>query len=257
MKNQTIITYNINGLRAAIKKGFYDWLSENEFDIVCLQETKSQLEQVDVEPLEKLGYHHYWHSAEKKGYSGVATFTKQIPDLVKAGCGIREFDDEGRILRTDFEELTLLNCYFPSGSSGDHRQEIKMRFLATFEKWIEQLRIERNQIIVVGDLNIAHTEIDIHNPKSNKNSSGFLPEERDWFSKWLNRGWVDSYRYLNPDTQKYSWWNLRSRARERNKGWRIDYECVTENLKENLIAADLLNDIHHSDHCPVLLKIRI
>ncbi len=250
-----IISYNVNGVRAAIKKGLWDWMEENQYDIVCLQETKAREEQVELDTLEAMGYHHFWHSAEKKGYSGVATFTKKEPDLVIEGCGIEKYDREGRILRTDFGDWTLLNCYLPSGTSGDERQAFKMEFLDDFFNWIEELKKERPNMIVVGDYNIAHTEIDIHDPVRNKKNSGFLPEEREWLTKWFDNGFTDSFRYLNPEKVEYSWWTYRANARANNKGWRIDYQSVTNGLAEKLVQAGQLTDIVHSDHCPVWIEI--
>lgn len=245
----------MNGIRAALKKGLREWIMENDFDVICFQETKAQPDQVPAVIFEEMGFHAHWKSAEKKGYSGVLTLSKAEPDKVVYDSGMKKYDFEGRILRTDFGDWTLLNCYFPSGSSGELRQEFKMKYLADFQKWINKLKKEREQLIVVGDYNIAHTEIDIHNPKSNKNSTGFKPEEREWLTKWLKKGFVDSFRHLNPEMVEYSWWNLRSGARKTNKGWRIDYQTVTENLKDKLIYARHLNDIVHSDHCPLLMEI--
>ena len=250
-----IVSYNVNGIRAASKKGLVDWLAANPIDILCVQETKAQAEQVDKVPFEELGYTHHWHSAEKKGYSGVATFSKKNPDKVVEGCGIEKYDREGRILRTDFGDWSLLNCYFPSGTSGDERQAFKMEFLDDFYNWIEDLRKERPNLIIVGDYNIAHQEIDIHDPVRNKKSSGFLPEERAWMTKWLNNGFTDVFRTLNPEMVQYSWWSYRAGARARNKGWRIDYQSVSDPLKDKLQAAYQMTDAVHSDHCPVYLKI--
>ncbi|MDX1912793.1 MAG: exodeoxyribonuclease III [Saprospiraceae bacterium] len=250
-----IISYNVNGIRSAINKGFLEWLAAEQPDIICLQEIKALREDVPLLELEALGYHHHWFSAEKKGYSGTATFSKVAPDHVVAGCGIPDYDREGRILRTDFGEWTLLNCYFPSGTTGDVRQDFKMKFLADFSRWVNRLRTERPQLVVVGDYNIAHQEIDIHDPKGNKNSSGFLPEERAWMSEWLAGGFTDAFRYLNPDMKEYSWWSFRAGARGNNKGWRIDYQSVTDNLRDNISFARHLNEVAHSDHCPVKMLI--
>lgn len=255
MKNTTIISYNINGIRAAQKKGLESWAEQGGYDILCFQEVKAMTEQVDLEAFQALGYHINWHAAEKKGYSGVATFSKQVPDKVVLGCGIEKYDREGRILRTDFGDWTLLNCYFPSGSSGEERQAFKIEFLEDFFKWITELKKERPNLIIVGDYNIAHTELDIHNPKSNKKTSGFLPEEREWMTEWLAAGFTDAFRHLNPDFEQYSWWSYRAGARARNKGWRIDYQSVSDSLKEELEEAYQLNDAVHSDHCPVYVKI--
>lgn len=251
-----IISYNVNGIRAALRKGFADWMKSNDFDVLCLQETKARLEQVEVGVFETLGYHHHWVSAEKKGYSGVAIFSKNKPDNIVEGCGAAEFDAEGRVIRADFGDLTVVNIYFPSGSAGDVRQEVKYRFLDYIYTWAEQLKKERPNLIILGDYNIAHTEMDIHNPKGNKNNSGFLPEEREWMSKWLENGFTDTFRYLNPEQVQYSWWSYRANARNNNKGWRIDYIATTDNLQPRLQACQQLTEVKHSDHCPVLLELK-
>lgn len=253
-----IVSYNVNGIRAALKKDFVGWLAANDFDIIGLQETKAQEEQVDTADLQALGYEHlYWHSAEKKGYSGVSIFSKRPADLVVEGMGIERFDREGRIIRADFGDLTLLNCYFPSGTSGEERQAVKYDFLDAFYDWVQELRQERPNLLIQGDYNIAHTEMDIHNPKSNKKTSGFLPEERAWMTKWLEEGdFVDSFRQQNPELEKYSWWSYRAGARAKNKGWRIDYQSVSSNLAEHVLEADLLNDAVHSDHCPCVITLK-
>lgn len=252
-----IISYNVNGIRAAIKKGLPQWLSANDFDIVCIQETKASKEQVAVALLEDLGYQHFWHSAEKKGYSGVATLSKRKPDRVVAGCGMEKYDREGRILRTDFGDLTLLNCYFPSGTSGEVRQAFKYEFLDDFFDWIEELKKERPKLIIVGDYNIAHTETDIHDPVRNKKNSGFLPEERAWMTKWFGNGFTDAFRQVHPERVEYSWWSYRANARANNKGWRIDYQSVTNNLKDKILETRHLKEAVHSDHCPVFMEIDI
>jgi exodeoxyribonuclease III len=250
-----ILSYNVNGIRSALNKGLLDFIEQGQYDIVCIQETKAMQEQVDTEGFDKLGYHHHWYSAEKKGYSGVATFSKIKPDLVSTGVGIAQYDNEGRVIRTDFGDWTLLNCYFPSGTSGDERQEVKYHFLKDIYKWIENLKKERPKIIIVGDYNIAHTELDIHSPKTNTKTSGFLPEEREWMTKWFGSGFTDAFRYKNPTLQEYSWWSTRFNSRASNKGWRIDYQSVTNNLKDKIVDCRQLTDIVHSDHCPVLLEI--
>ncbi len=252
-----IISYNVNGIRAAIKKGFVEWIASNDYDVICLQETKANRDQVELDALEELGYQSSWHSAEKKGYSGVATFYKKKPKLIVEGCGIETYDKEGRVLRTDFGAMTLLNCYFPSGTTGSVRQDVKFAFLDDFMMYIEELKKTRKKIIVVGDYNIAHTEIDIHNPKTNKKSSGFLPEEREWMTKWFESGFTDAYRNTHPEKIEYSWWSYRAGARANNKGWRIDYQSVTNNLAKKIKDCYHLNDVVHSDHCPVYLEIDI
>jgi exodeoxyribonuclease-3 len=250
-----IVSYNLNGIRSAISKGFLDWLRQEQFDIVCVQETKARREDLPANTLEDLGYHVYWHPAVKKGYSGVAIFSKQPADRVVEGCNMEPYDHEGRVLRADFGGLTLLNCYFPSGTMGEVRQAFKMRFLEDFYQWVEQLRRERPCLIIVGDYNIAHQEMDIHDPKRNQRSTGFLPEERAWMSKWLSNGLVDAFRYKNPDQVEYSWWSFRPGVRARNLGWRIDYQCLTEDLCPKIVHVAHLSDIVHSDHCPVLMEI--
>ncbi|WCL80287.1 exodeoxyribonuclease III [Saprospira sp. CCB-QB6] len=255
-----VLSYNVNGLRAAIRKGFVDWVKENDIDIIGLQEAKALREQVDLEELQAAGYEHiYWHAAEKKGYSGVVVLSKVKADLEVQGMGIERFDKEGRVLRLDFGDWTLLNCYFPSGTSGSVRQEVKYDFLDSIYDWVQELKKERPKILLQGDYNIAHEEIDIHDPKRNKKTSGFLPEERAWMSKWLKEGgFVDSFRQQQPEEQKFSWWSMRSKtARANNKGWRIDYQCVSEALAPAIKGAELLNDAVHSDHCPCLIELDV
>jgi exodeoxyribonuclease-3 len=250
------LSYNVNGIRAALNKGLDEWLSQHDFDVVCLQETKAHMDQVDLTSLEALGYKSWWHSAEKKGYSGVAIFSKVEPDHVEVGCGIEKYDSEGRIIRADFGDVTLLNCYFPSGTTGDIRQAVKMEFLDDFFKWTHDLKKERPNLIIAGDYNIAHTEMDIHNPKSNQKTSGFLPEERAWMTKWFDSGFTDSFRFKNPDKEEYSWWSYRANARANNKGWRIDYWSVSNEIQDRILAAGHYNDAVHSDHCPVFLELK-
>lgn len=252
-----IISYNVNGIRAALKKGFAEWLATNPADIICLQETKANKEDVDVAAIEKLGYQTFWHSAQKKGYSGVAIFTKIKPDQVLYGNGIEQSDAEGRVIRADFGDITLINAYFPSGTSGDERQTYKYQWLDEFFEYVQQLRKTRKKLIVTGDYNIAHTEIDIHDPKGNKKSSGFLPEERAWMDQFLAAKWVDSFRQLHPGvTGAYSWWSQRfPSVRLQNKGWRIDYISITDTLQPQLKAAAIYPDVKHSDHCPIYAEI--
>lgn len=254
-----IISYNTNGIRAAIKKGLIEWLQTNPADIICIQETKATKADVDVTAIEALGFETYWFSAQKKGYSGVAVFTKIKPDFVEYGTQIEQSDFEGRVIRLDFKDITLLNAYFPSGTSGDERQTYKYQWLNEMFNCVQALRKKRKKIILTGDYNIAHTEIDIHDPKGNKNSSGFLPEERAWMTTFLNNGWIDTFRYKNPDaTGAYSWWSQRfPSVRLQNKGWRIDYICVTDTLKNNIQAATIFPDVKHSDHCPIYLELSL
>lgn len=252
-----IISYNVNGIRAALKKGFAEWLATHPADIICLQETKANQEDVDVSAIEKQGYHTFWYSAQKKGYSGVAIFTKIKPDQVLYGNGIDQSDAEGRVIRADFGDITLINAYFPSGTSGDERQTYKYQWLDEFFNYVQQLRKTRKKLIVTGDYNIAHTEIDIHDLRGNKKSSGFLPEERAWMDRFLANKWIDTFRHLHPElTGAYSWWSQRfPTVRLQNKGWRIDYISITDTLKPQLKAAAIYPDIKHSDHCPIYAEI--
>ena len=250
-----IITYNLNGIRAAMSKGLVDWISQVSPDVLCVQEIKANPDQVGVFEFEELGYHHYWYPAQKKGYSGVAIFTKQKPKHIEYGCGIKEYDDEGRILRIDFEEFSVMSVYHPSGSSGDLRQAFKMEWLGAFLNYINQLKATYPKLVICGDFNICHKAIDIHNPKSNANTSGFLPEEREWMEQFINSGFVDSFRHFNQEPHQYSWWSYRAGSRAKNLGWRIDYNFVTENLKNRISRSVILPSAIHSDHCPVLLEM--
>ena len=252
-----IISYNVNGIRSALNKSFALWLKQANPTVLCLQEIKAKEDQITVEVFENLGYHCYFYSAQKKGYSGVAILTKLKPDQVVYGMEHPLYDYEGRIIRADFGDLSVISVYFPSGSSGSARQDIKMAFLKDFQIYIHQLKQSRKKMIITGDYNIAHENIDIHNPVANKNSSGFLPEERAWFKEFLSEGFVDAYRFLHPDQKNgYTWWTYRSKtAREKNIGWRIDYQLCTENLKEKIKSCTLLTDIKHADHCPVELVL--
>jgi len=236
-------------------KGLIDWMKSTDPDILCVQEIKASPEQVGVFEFEEMGYHHYWYPAQKKGYSGVAIFSKQKPDNVVYGCGIKEYDDEGRFIRADYGDISVISVYHPSGSSGDDRQAFKMKWLADFADYIEKLRKERPKLIISGDYNICHKAIDIHNPKSNANTSGFLPEEREWFDKFVDLGYIDTFRFFNQEPHQYSWWSYRAGSRGKNLGWRIDYNMVTQNLEKNLKRSVILNQAMHSDHCPVMLEI--
>jgi len=249
------ISYNVNGIRAAIKKGLWDWVKASSPDILCLQETKAQLSQVsdELSLFESLGYNIYWHEALKKGYSGVAIFSLQEPDHVEIGCGISKYDDEGRVMRADFKDFSIMCVYMPSGSSGDIRQDFKYQWLDDFYNYISELKKEIPNLIISGDYNICHKEIDIHNPKSNAKSSGFLPEERAWMTKFMEMGFVDTFRSFNQEPHHYSWWSYRMNARERNLGWRIDYHMASTPLEKTLKGAKILPLARHSDHCPIVL----
>lgn len=250
-----IITYNVNGLRAATRKGLPEWLAQENPDVVCIQETKLQPDQYPAEEYEALGYKAYLYSAVKKGYSGVAILTKQEPDHVEYGMGIPAYDDEGRFIRADFGDLSVVSVYHPSGTTGDVRQDFKMQWLADYQAYIEELRKSRPNLILCGDYNICHEEIDIHDPVRNAKNSGFLPEEREWMTSFIESGFVDSYRALNPDTQAYTWWSYRFNARANNKGWRIDYCMVSDHLLPSVKEAWINNEAVHSDHCPTGILI--
>ncbi|MCU0450729.1 MAG: exodeoxyribonuclease III [Bernardetiaceae bacterium] len=251
-----IVTYNVNGLRSALKKGLATWLEAAQPDVLCLQEVKALPEQVDLSPLQALGYEHfYWHNAEQKGYSGVTIFSKVKPRQVVTGMGHPLYDREGRVIRADFDEVSVVSVYVPSGTSGDERQAFKYRYLDDFFNFCQLTAKECPQLVICGDYNICHRPIDIHNPVSNKNSSGFLPPEREWFGQLLASGFTDAFRFFNPEPHHYTWWATRAGARERNLGWRIDYHLVTKATEARLQRCQILPQAVHSDHCPVLLEL--
>ena len=250
-----IISYNVNGIRAALSKNFTDWLRAENPDVLCLQETKAQPEQVDTLIFAELGYTTYLHSAEKKGYSGVAILTKQAPDNVVIGMDNPRYDSEGRVLRADFGDLSVISVYIPSGSSGELRQAFKMDFLAAFGPFVEELRKTRPNLVICGDYNICHKPIDINHPERQKGVSGFLPEEREWLDQYEATGMVDSFRVFDQRAEQYSWWSYLGGARFRNAGWRIDYHWVTESLRNKLKSAAILQEVIHSDHCPVVVEL--
>jgi len=250
-----IITYNVNGIRAAMNKDLVGWLKAANPDVLCLQETKATPDQADVKAFEDLGYHLYWYSAQKKGYSGVAIFSKLKPKHVEYGCGIEKYDFEGRIIRLDFDQCSVMSVYHPSGSSGDDRQAFKMQWLADFQLYINDLKAKIPNLILCGDYNICHKPIDIHNPKSNANTSGFLPEEREWMEQFIQSGFIDSFRYFNQEPHQYSWWSYRAGSRGKNLGWRIDYNLVANHMDKHLKRAVILPDAMHSDHCPVMVEM--
>ncbi len=250
-----IVTYNVNGIRAAMGKGLIDWIKQTDPDVLCLQEVKATPEQVGVFELEELGYHHYWYPAQKKGYSGVAIFTKIKPKNVVYGCGIAEYDFEGRVIRADFDDFSVMSVYHPSGSSGDERQAFKMKWLSDYTNYINEVKKTQPNLILSGDFNICYKAIDIHNPKSNANTSGFLPEEREWMEQFINTGFIDTFRHFNQEPHQYSWWSYRAGSRDKNLGWRIDYNLASESLASRLKRSIILPEAKHSDHCPVLLEI--
>jgi len=252
---KSILSYNVNGIRSAINKGLLDFLNEANPDIVCIQETKAQIGQMHEDEFEALGYHCNAFSAVKKGYSGVAIFSKQKPDRVVEGIGVDKYDSEGRVLRADFGGASVVNVYFPSGTTGEIRQAVKMEFLFDFQLYLNELRKTRSKLIISGDFNICRLWIDIHNPEKQQGTSGFLPEERDWFAKFIDDGYVDTFREVNQKPNQYSWWSYRANSRENNKGWRIDYHIVTDSLKDQIVDAAILPQVKHSDHCPVIVRM--
>ena len=250
-----IITYNVNGIRAALKKNIIDWLKSTDPDVLCLQEIKAREDQFDSSVFLNLGYHCYWFSAQKPGYSGTAILSKQKPINVTFGIDHENYDDEGRVIRLDFDTFSVISVYMPSGSSSDLRQAFKMNFLEDFYNYISHLINQVPNLIIAGDYNICHKSIDIHNPQRNKNTSGFLPEERNWLSSFISLGFIDTFRYFNNEPHQYSWWSYRANARAKNLGWRIDYLLATQSMESRLRRATILSQVKHSDHCPVLLEI--
>lgn len=250
-----IVSYNVNGIRAAMNKGFVEWLQQVNPDIIGLQEVKALENQIDISIFQDLGYEVYWYPALKKGYSGVAIFTKQTPKAIKHGMGLNKYDDEGRLLEVEFDNFSFLSAYFPSGTTGDIRQSFKYEFLDDIFGYMQDLKKNKPNLLLSGDYNICHKAIDIHNPVSNKNSSGFLPEERAWMDKFTESGFTDSFRYFNPDPHHYTWWSYRANARAKNLGWRIDYHMATNEMQNKLKRSVILPDAMHSDHCPILLEL--
>ena len=250
-----VLSYNVNGIRAAMKKGFLDWLSAADPDVICIQETKAQKEQLDLVLFEEMGYpYHYWFSAEKKGYSGVAVLSKTAPNHVEYGTGIESMDYEGRNLRLDFDHFSVMSLYLPSGTN-INRLEFKLEYMADFQQYINQIKQDIPNLVICGDYNICHEAIDIHDPVRLKNVSGFLPVEREWIGNFIDSGFIDSFRYLNDEKVQYSWWSYRANARANNKGWRIDYNMVAKPLQEKIKRAVILPEAYHSDHCPILVEL--
>ena len=250
-----IISYNVNGIRAAIKKGMLDWLKAANPDVICIQETKAQQDQVDPIGIELAGYpYQYWFSAQKKGYSGVAIFCKKEPNHIEYGTGIETMDFEGRNIRVDFDETSVMSMYLPSGTN-TARLDFKFNYMAEIQEYLTKLKQEIPNLVICGDYNICHEAIDIHNPKM-KGISGFLPEEREWIGSFINNGFIDSFRHLNKEPHHYSWWSYRANSRANNKGWRIDYNMVSEPLKDNISRAFILPEAIHSDHCPIGVELQ-
>jgi exodeoxyribonuclease-3 len=250
-----IISYNVNGIRAAMRKGFIEWLQQANPDVICIQETKANKDQVELKLIEEAGYHHYWFSAQKKGYSGVAIFSKVKPNHIEYGTGIPHMDFEGRNIRLDFDNVSVMSLYLPSGSNVA-RIAHKFKFMDDFLEYVTQLKKEIPNLVICGDYNICHEAIDIHDPVRNKKVSGFLPEERDWIGRFMDSGFIDSFRFFNKDPHHYTWWSYRANSRANNKGWRIDYNMVSQSLQENLKRAVILPEAKHSDHCPHLVELK-
>ena len=251
-----IISYNVNGIRAAIKKGFIKWLVDEAPDVICLQEIKALKEQLDLDLFVDAGYkYNYWFSANKKGYSGVAILSKTKPNHVEYGTGIASMDYEGRNIRADFDNFSVMSLYLPSGSNL-LRLDHKLNYMRMFREYIDELKSSSNKLIIVGDYNICHKAIDIHDPIRNKNVSGFLPVEREWLDSFISSGFVDSFREVNDSKDMYSWWSYRANSRQNNKGWRIDYAMVSENLQYNITDAKILSEVKHSDHCPIVVNLK-
>lgn len=251
-----VVSYNVNGIRAAIKKGFLEWLQQANPDVLCIQETKAQKEQLNADDFTAAGYpYQYWFSAQKKGYSGVAIFCKEEPKNVVYGTGIESMDFEGRNIRVDFDGVSIMSLYLPSGTN-DARLGFKFNYMDEFQEYVNQLKQEVPNLVICGDYNICHEEIDIHNPKM-KGVSGFLPEEREWIGKFIDSGFVDSFRHLNKEPNHYSWWSYRANARANNKGWRIDYCMVAAPLTDAISRAYILPEAKHSDHCPIVVELAV
>ncbi|WP_424003258.1 exodeoxyribonuclease III [Maribacter sp. IgM3_T14_3] len=250
-----IVSYNVNGIRAALKKGFLDWLVAVSPDVVCLQEIKANVDQLDLSLFEEAGYkYNYWYSAQKKGYSGVAILSKTKPDDVVFGTGIEYMDFEGRNIRADFGDISIMSMYLPSGTNMQ-RLDFKLTYMADFQEYANTLRLTKPNLIVLGDYNICHEAIDIHNPVGLKNVSGFLPVEREWIGDFMKSGFIDSFREFNTEPDNYTWWSYRANARNNNKGWRLDYAMVAATLKDRLSRSVILSEAKHSDHCPILIEV--
>lgn len=250
-----IVSYNVNGIRAALKKGFLDWLAPVQADVVCLQEIKAMEDQIDLSLFEEAGYaYHYWFSAQKKGYSGVALLSKTKPDKVRFGTGIDYMDYEGRNIQADFGDVSVMSLYLPSGTN-INRLDHKLMYMADFQEYIDILKKLRPNLLICGDYNICHRAIDIHDPVRNKNVSGFLPVEREWIGNFIANGFVDSFRFFNQQPHNYTWWSYRANARQNNKGWRLDYGMVSEPLVPRLKRSVILPEARHSDHCPILVEL--
>ena len=252
-----IISYNVNGIRAAIKKGFIEWLKNSNTDVICLQEIKANTDQLDLSLFKEIGYNYnYWFSAQKKGYSGVAILSKHKPAHIEYGTGIEHMDFEGRNLRIDFEKFSVMSLYLPSGTN-IARLEYKLQYMKEFMAYIVKLKEDIPNLVICGDYNICHEAIDIHDPIRNSKVSGFLPWEREWLSDFMGMGFTDSFRKLNKDPDSYSWWSYRANSRVNNKGWRIDYNLVSNAISAKIKSSTILDKIVHSDHCPIVVELNL
>ncbi len=253
---KTILSWNVNGIRSAQRKGFLEWLAKQSPDILCVQETKAHPDQLDISLLNPSGYHTYWTTPLRKGYSGVATFTREKPTLINTGLGVKRFDEEGRVLLTEYPGFIVLNIYFPNGKASGERLQYKLDFYEETMRWVRNLKSRGKKVIISGDYNTAHKPIDLARPEANEDISGFLPVERAWLDRWVEDGQVDVFRKFNDQPHQYTWWDMKTSARDRNVGWRIDYHFVTQNLVSSVVQADILSDVFGSDHCPVSLELK-
>lgn len=267
MKEWTLISWNVNGIRAVSKKEVYEnlkfneWLYKTSPDVLCIQETKAQPDQLTAKLLNPQGYQSHWSSAERKGYSGVVTYSKIKPTKINTNLPSDKYNNEGRLMETEFSDFVLLNVYFPNGKLSAQRLKYKMGYYDSFLEHVINLRNEGKSVIICGDVNTAHTEIDLTHPKGNENVSGFLPEEREWIDKLTSIGFIDTFRYFNKNPEQYTWWSTRNvyngvTARERNVGWRIDYFFISENLLDDLVESTIMSDVMGSDHCPIRIKLK-
>ncbi|NOT37560.1 MAG: exodeoxyribonuclease III [Saprospiraceae bacterium] len=247
-----IASFNVNGLRSAVQKGFNEWLKNCGYDIICIQETKMDISYEDIDMFYSQGYKAYWHCAKKKGYSGVLILSKEEPKNIEIGCGISQYDDEGRIIRAEFKDFSVLNIYIPSGTTGEDRHAFKMKFLEEIYPWFKNLIYQHKKLIVAGDYNIVHKDLDIHNPERKDNPSGYRPEERAWLDAWFTELFDDSFRIIKPKEKEFSWWSYRAGSYAKDKGWRIDYQSISKPYGKLVKDFQHLRDIRFSDHCPIV-----
>lgn len=257
MPVRTIVSWNVNGIRAWLKKDIQGFFKTIDPDILCVQETKAKESQVTFNGTPLESYSRVWHAANRPGYSGVATFSKEMPDEIERGLGIEDFDSEGRLVVVRFGDIAIYNAYVPNGGRGPERVAFKLDFYDALLQRLVKRREKGEKQILLGDLNTAYAEIDLSRPKENQNTTGFMPEERAWIQKMYDAGYVDSFRLFHPEPERYTWWDMKTRARERNIGWRIDYVLVSESLRDEIIDADHMESVYGSDHCPLYVKIKM